>query len=328
VHAITTQITDQARLVANSTNNTQTFIGAPGADCEGLFMNLADSATGIWTIDRNYFAHGIGGFSCNGMELIISNGNGHGEMSISNSHFEDNPGDMLEQANLGSGSTLILNVDKVVVRDTHERGGAPDAGGIPFNLGECLLMGSTGTGNTTRLTIRDSDFSGCNNGLSILSGVNLTTNVLGGVTTGELPADPLGPDGLMQVEISNSKFHDNANNNIVLGVIGSLRELEIKIEHSDFSRAGADAVSLRKVYLGNVEQTRIDFGGGGLGSAGGNCIFGGNPHDVLSNGFIATLRHNWWGQQGGPGPERLSESQAGSLDVSAPLVAAPAVCPG
>ncbi|MGH8458086.1 MAG: hypothetical protein ACRESV_01940, partial [Nevskiales bacterium] len=169
VHAITTQITDSAALNAISTHNTQTFIGAPGADCEGLFMNLADQATATWSIDHNLFEHGIGGFSCNGMEFIISNGTAHGEMRLTNSRFSDNPGDMFEQANLGSGSTSILEIANVTVQDTHERGGDPDAGPLPFNLGECLLTGSTGTGNTTLLTIRDSEFSGCNNGLSILS---------------------------------------------------------------------------------------------------------------------------------------------------------------
>lgn len=328
VHAITTQITDSARLEAESTNNTETFIGAPGADCEGLFMNLADSATGIWTIERNHFAHGIGGFSCNGMEFIISNGNARGEMYLSDSRFEDNPGDMFEQANLGSGSTSVLELDRVIVKDTHERGGDPDAGGIPFNLGECLLTGSTGTGNTTVLKIRDSEFSGCNNGLSLLSGVNAMTNLLGAVTTGQLPANPLGPDGLMQVEISNSAFRDNGNNNLVLGVIASLDKLTLKVENSDFSRAGSNALALRKVYLGEVEHVSIDFGGGALGSAGGNCIQGGNPHDVLSEGFAASMRGNWWGQADGPAADQISESQSGSLDVSAPLASAPEVCRG
>jgi hypothetical protein len=249
-------------------------------------------------------------------------------MVLSNSRFEDNPGDMFEQANLGSGSTSILELDNVVVKDTHERGGDPDAGGIPFNLGECLLTGSTGTGNTTLLTIRDSLFSGCNNGLSLLSGVNLMTNLLGGATTGEPPADPIGADGLMRVAISNTAFRDNGNNNIVVGVIAGLRELDLRVEHSDFSRAGSDAVALRKIYLGNVEQARIDFGGGELGSQGGNCILGGNPYDVRSEGFAASLRGNWWGRPGGPEAARISESQARSLDTSAPLGAAPAICRG
>ncbi|MGB1581117.1 MAG: hypothetical protein ACPHER_06390, partial [Nevskiales bacterium] len=178
VHAITLQSTDTARLEAESTHNTQTYIGSPHADCEGLFLNIADSGTAIWNVEHNYFAHGIGGFSCNGMEFIISNGNGYGEMSIRNSHFEDNPGDMLEQANLGSGSTAILELDHVVAKDTHERGGDPAQGPLPFNIGECLLTGSTGTNNRTILKISNTEFSGCNNGLSVLSGANLTTNLL------------------------------------------------------------------------------------------------------------------------------------------------------
>ncbi|MGH6629159.1 MAG: hypothetical protein ACREB3_05475, partial [Burkholderiales bacterium] len=326
VHAITTQITDSAKLDAVSAHNTQTFIGAPGADCEGLFMNLADDATAVWRIDDNLFEHGIGGFSCNGMEFIISNGIAHGEMVLTNSRFEDNPGDMFEQANLGSGSTAILELDNVVVRDTHERGGDPDAGPIPFNLGECLLTGSTGIGNTTILKIRDSAFSGCNNGLSILSGVNLSSILLGSLTTGQLPADPLGADGLMSVEISNTAFRDNAFSNIVVGVINGLRQLDLKIENSDFSRAGENAVSLRKLYLGDVEQATIDFGGGALGSTGGNCIQDAGRFDVLSEGFSASLRHNWWGQAGGPDPARLSQSSPDSLDILAALNTAPEIC--
>ncbi len=247
-------------------------------------------------------------------------------MVLSNSHFEDNPGDMFEQANLGSSSTSVLEIDNVVVKDTHERGGDPDAGPIPFNLGECLLTGSTGTGNTTLLTIRDSIFSGCNNGLSILSGVNFTSNVLGGITTGQSPSNPLGPDGLMSIDISNTRFVDNAFNNIVVGVIADLRELKLKVQNSDFSRGGTNSVALRKVYLGNVEQASIDFGGGALGSQGGNCILGGGVRDVLSEGFAASLQRNWWGQAGGPDAARLSESPSGGLDVSAPLNSAPAIC--
>ncbi|HSW13300.1 MAG TPA: hypothetical protein VLI06_10710, partial [Solimonas sp.] len=144
VHAITTQITDSARLVAHSVDNTQTWIGGPGADCEGLFMNLSGNGHAVWTIDRNIFEHGIGGFSCNGMEAVISNGPAHGEMYLSNSSFVDNPGDMLQQDNLGSGSTLILELDRVIVRDTTERPGSPEQQPLPFNLGDCILAGSTG----------------------------------------------------------------------------------------------------------------------------------------------------------------------------------------
>ncbi|GEM_PF-1593877 len=365
VHAITTQVTGTARLEAKSVNNTQTYIGAPGADCEGLFLNVADSGTAIWDIDRNRFAHGIGGFSCNGMELIISNGNGHAEVTLSNSYFEDNPGDMFEQANLGSGSTMILDIDNVTVKDTHERGGDPDAGGLPFNLGECLLMGSTGTDNTTILRIRDSEFSGCNNGLSVLSGANLMTNLLTALTTTPvltellatattfpltldplnllsalqnpgallhaltaqpLLSDPLGTDGRMEVDVRNTAFIDNSANNVVVGVIGNLRQLDIKIQDSDFSRAGGNAVLFRKIYLGEVEEARIDFGGGALASTGGNCILGGEQNDVQNEGFVASMQRNWWGQPGGPDPDKVSQTLPDSVDASHALGSRPAVC--
>lgn len=326
VHAITTQITDSARLVANSVNNVQTQIGGPGADCEGLFMNLSDKAHGVWTIDRNRFEHGIGGFSCNGMEQVVSNGAPYGEMSLSNSRFIDNPGDMLQQDNLGSGSTLILRLDRVVVQGTTERSGSPESNPLPFNLGECILAGSTGNNNTTVLEVSNSDFSGCNNGLTVLSGVNLATVLLGGVTSATPPSELPGKDGLIRVDISNSRFRDNAFNNLVIGVIAGLRELSVKVENTDFSRAGDNAVAFKLVSPGKVDQARLDFGGGELGSRGGNCLMQAAGHDALTEGFAVSLQRNWWGQAGGPDPARLSESAPGLLNVLSPLTAPPSLC--
>lgn len=326
VHAITTQVSDQARLDVYSIDNTQTRIGSVGADCEGLFMNLSDSASGRWIIDRNLYQHGIGGFSCNGMELIISNGNAVGEMQISNSHFEDNPGDMFQQINLGSGSTLRLQIDTVVIKDTIQRGGDPDSNGLPFNLGECLLMGSTGSGNTTVLSIANSDFSGCNNGLSILNGVNITTNLLGAVTTGQLPGNPIAPDALIEVDISNSRITDNAFSNLLVGILTNLDRLDLKVENTDLRRAGSNAVALRKVFGGEVADARIDFGGGALDSRGGNCVLGGAEFDVLSEGFDATMQRNWWGQPGGPQSGAIAQDAPDAIDPTKPLAAAPALC--
>ena len=312
VHAITTQITDNARLLAHSTDNTMTFIGGPGADCEGLFMNLAGSGYGVWTVMRNIFERGIGGFSCNGLELVISNGPAHGEMYVSDSRFIDNPGDTIQQDNLGSGSTAILHLDRVIVRDTTERGGKPENAPLPFNLGECILAGSTGTDNTTVLRVRDSTFENCNNGLTILSGVSIENGV--------------GPDGLFDVEVINSRFRNNAFYNIVVGVITPLRELRLKVENSDLSIAGDTVAAFKLPSPGSVEIATLDFGGGELGSRGGNCLFGGAVGDVISQRFSATLQNNWWGQPGGPAAGRVSESAPGSLDVSNPLSAAPSIC--
>lgn len=313
VHAITTQVTNTARLTAYSADNVQTFIGGPGADCEGLFMNLAGTGKGRWLIERNTFEHGIGGFSCNGMEIVVSNGAAYGDMTIRDSSFVDNPGDMIQQDNLGRGSTIILELERVVVRDTTERPGPAADQPLPFNLGDCILAGSTGTDNTTVLRVRDSDFSNCNNGLTMLSGVSATNG--------------LGPDGLIDIEISNSRFRGNGANNFSLGAITPLRELRVKVENSDFGTAGNAALALQLLDLGSVETSTIDFGGGALGSRGGNCFFGGATFDALTEKLTATLHGNWWGRAGGPEAARVSESTPGLFDIRASLDRAPAICP-
>ena len=312
VHAITTQVTNTARLMAYSADNVQTFIGGPGADCEGLFMNLAGTGHGNWLIKRNVFEHGIGGFSCNGMEIVVSNGAAHGEMVIRNSTFVDNPGDMIQQDNLGMGSTIILELDHVVVRDTTERPGPAADQPLPFNLGDCILAGSTGTNNTTVLRVRDSDFSNCNNGLTMLSGVSATNGV--------------GPDGLIDIEISNSRFHNNAAHNFAFGAITPLRELRVKVENSDFGIAGHSALALQLLDLGSVATSTIDFGGGALGSRGGNCFFGGTEVDALTERLAASLHGNWWGRAGGPETGKVSESTPGLFDIQASLTSAPSIC--
>lgn len=313
VHAITTQIIDQARMVAYSSDNLMTYIGGPGADCEGLFMNLSHTGRGDWTIDRNEFEHGIGGFSCNGMELVVSHGSPHGEMRIANSRFTDNPGDMLQQDNLGRGSTTILELDNVHVRDTTERSGSPENNPLPFNLGECILMGSTGTDNTTILRVRDSTFENCSNGITILSGVSIENGP--------------GPDGLIEVDIRRSRFANNATHNLIFGAIAPLRELRIRAEDSDFAHSGESVVAFKLVNLGRVETATLDFGGGALGSTGGNCLHGAQTGpDVESDGLPALLRGNWWGQPGGPDPARLGGSSAAQLDTGAALATRPTHC--
>lgn len=312
VHAITTQVTHTARLTAYSADNVQTFIGGPGADCEGLFMNLAGTGYGSWLIDRNVFEHGIGGFSCNGMEIVISNGAARGEMTIRNSSFIDNPGDVIQQDNLGMGSTLMLELDHVVVRDTTERPGPADQQPAPFNLGDCILAGSTGTGNTTLLRVKDSDFSNCNNGLTVLSGVSASNGA--------------GPDGLIDIEILNSRFHRNAFNNFGFAAITPLRELRVKVENSDFGIAGETPLTLQLLNLGSVEKSTIDFGSGALGSRGGNCLFADAPLAARTEKLGATLHGNWWGRPGGPEASRISESTPGLLDIQASLDRAPSHC--
>ena len=79
--AIGVQTQDRSRLEADVTHKTQSDIGSEGADAEGIFANLAGSCL-VERVDHNTFARGIGGFSVNGLELVITSGNPTAHMSV------------------------------------------------------------------------------------------------------------------------------------------------------------------------------------------------------------------------------------------------------
>src|SRR3954469_23610233 len=105
VLAIGMQPRDGAGLRVTQDGNTETDIGSDGADCEGQFANTSEAGVIEDAVEHNTFRHGIGGFSCNGFEAIVSNGGGTIDVTLRDSTFEDNPGDMFEEGNLGAGST-------------------------------------------------------------------------------------------------------------------------------------------------------------------------------------------------------------------------------
>src|SRR5256886_11333714 len=123
--AIGMQALDKAVLHASQDRNTETYIGSPGADCEGEFANTAGSGQIYDTVDHNTFAHAIGGTSCNGFTTIVSTGNGKIVAKLRNSTFRGNIGGMFEEGNLGSGATMRFVADNVLVDRTSVRGGNP-----------------------------------------------------------------------------------------------------------------------------------------------------------------------------------------------------------
>src|SRR3954447_8720146 len=177
VLAIGMQALDHAVLRVTQDRNTETTIGSAGADCEGQFANTAGSGVIYDTVNRNTFAHGIGGSSCNGFETIVSTGDGKIFTRLTNSTFRDNQGDMFGEGNLGAGSVMRFVMDHVVADGTHERGDNPpsssDGGNnpIPFNLGDCMVAGNDGGGDSTTLAIHNSTLRNCNNGISLSGNV-------------------------------------------------------------------------------------------------------------------------------------------------------------
>ncbi|MGA7865946.1 MAG: hypothetical protein WCA23_18500 [Stellaceae bacterium] len=178
IEGIGTQVTGTSRLRATLFGNTEANNGSPGANMDSLFVNPAEDGVLTETIDKNVYMTGIGGSSTNGMEFILSNGGAHAKVAVSNSFFQNNPGDMLEEFNRGgTGSRAELDLDNVIVQQTTFTAGLPvygDPSGTaasPDNTGECLGIGSVGANDTTILVMTDSSFTGCDN-----NGIEVTNN--------------------------------------------------------------------------------------------------------------------------------------------------------
>src|SRR5438874_3866262 len=202
--AIGMQALDSAVLRVTQDRNTETYIGSSGADCEGEFANTAGSGQIYDTLNHNTFAHAIGGTSCNGFETIVSTGNGKIVANLRNSTFRDNVGDMFEEGNLGSGSTMRFVADNVLADRTSVRGGNPpgssDGGSnpIPFNIGDCMVAGHNGAADSTTFVMRNSVFKHCNNGISLGNNV--------GQGNGSGPAKQLVADISHSVITGNAKY--------------------------------------------------------------------------------------------------------------------------
>jgi hypothetical protein len=317
VLAIGMQALDQAKLHVSQNRNTQKFIGSEGADCEGQFANTASSGQIYETVNHNTFAHGIGGFSCNGFETIVSTGDGTIEVVLKNSTFRDNQGDMFEEGNLGAGSTMRFVARNVVVDGTHERGGNPpgssDGGNnpVPFNIGDCMVAGHNGAGNSTTFVMKNSVFKNCNNGLSLLANVGQGN---GSGASKELLADITG-----SVITGNAKYGIHVANDTPMDA------LHVKIAGTEISGNGGRGASFEipTSALGSPTDVKLDLGGGDLGSSGGNCLFGNGAADVEANSLPVVADQNWWGQSGGPQPGQTATGGTGTISSSGGLSAKP-----
>jgi hypothetical protein len=315
--AIGMQTQGRAQLTADLDHNTQTDIGSilgrqtdrgaglpgAGADAEGVFANLAGSSQLIANVDHDTFRHGIGGFSVNGMEMVITSGNPTAEMRIANSSFSDAPGDLLEEINFGTGATMSLTLDHVIA--THSRG-LGNTYVLPGNNGDCLVMGHSGPGDSTSLLMRDTQLTDCiNNGLTVASGVSNGGH---------------GFASRLSFDIDHSQITGNRGDNLRVVTENGLRELSGKVQNTNIS--GARALDLAFDELaGTTTRATLDLGGGPLGSAGRNCIYGGGLADAEALGYRVSARNDWWGRPGGLAPAALL-AVGGSLET-APALASP-----
>jgi hypothetical protein len=291
---------------------------------DSLFVNPAEAGVLTETIDHNVYLNGIGGASTNGMELILSNGSAKAKVAISNSFFQNNPGDMLEEFNRGgAGSRAELDLDNVIVNATTFTGGLPVYGNpagtasTPDNTGECLGIGSVGANDTTILVMTDSSFIGCDN-----NGIEVTNNH---PATG----DGVGNPHTISLDINGSTISGSRYYNLWVNDVTPLTNLRVMVQDSDLSGSvsGVAVAFDMQPGTGGTTSSQIDLGGGALGSAGRNCIFGGAIYNLEATGYNVSAEHNWWGTASGPPSGTVIESEPGfTIDTRAFLQQPPLAC--
>ncbi|MGI5326951.1 right-handed parallel beta-helix repeat-containing protein [Actinomadura nitritigenes] len=319
--AIGMQTRDRANLTVTSSRNTQTYNGSPGANCEGVFANQTGGEL-TWHIDHNTYAHGIGGTSCNGGEFFVGGGPAVMNVDVAHSTFEDNPGDMIEENNLGAGSTLRLTLRDVTARHTTRTPALPPEPTIPppafssfTSHGFCMSQFSTGPRASTQLHMVDSHFSDCATDGIFAFYANLPDLGFGS-----------GPGKLSSVDIENSTIRDVGQYALHWVNYADLDALKIKARRSAFTGARGNAVVAFDQAEGATTATAaIDLGGGALRSEGRNCVFGGSPVYAEATRYNVSMRNDWWGTASGPAPQTLSTT-SGDLATQPVLTRAPARC--
>jgi hypothetical protein len=323
IEGLGTQVTGTAQLQATLVSNTEANTGSPGANMDSLFVNPAQAGTLNETIDHNVYMNGIGGASTNGFEFILSNGSAKAQVTISNSFFQNNPGDMLEEFDRGGvGSTAVLTLNNVTVQQTTFTSGLPSYGdppgtaASPDNTGECLGIGSVGANDTTILQMTNSSFTGCDN-----NGIEVTNNH---PTTG----DGTGNPHRIVLVINHSTISGSRYYNLWLNDVTPLTDLSVMVQNSNLSGSQSGiAAAFDMQPTGGTTSPRIDLGGGPLGSSGGNCIFGGLIYNLEATGYNVYAEHDWWGSPNGPLAGSVHESTPGfTIFDSSPLTSAPQGC--
>jgi hypothetical protein len=312
VLAIGMQTRDSAVLSVDSDYNSETYIGSPNADCEGLFTNQSGGSL-TWSIDHNTFAHGIGGGSCNGAEFFTGTGIANTNLYIGHSTFEYDPGDMIEEDNGGgTGSVMNLTLEDVSVSHTSfpkTLAPEPKFTNVQYmdNLGRCMDQYSWGHRNVNNLRIIGSRFSDC-------YGDGIGSDVTGGAysygssitKSGSMELGDAAGDAI-SIDVENSTIEGTRQYALHFANHAAMADLEIRVENSRLSGArGAAVVAVDQD--GSTQHSDIDLGGKPDRGPGDNCIVGGANLAAEVSGYDVFAKSDWWGRAGGPAAREISVS--------------------
>ncbi|PYE12287.1 hypothetical protein DFR67_12310 [Williamsia limnetica] len=286
VLAMGLQSNDTSSLTATLRGNTQRDIADPArsplnklADSEGVFINpLGDSHISV-DVHDNTFARGDGNFSANGLEYVTTTGSPTSDVTVTNSTFTDVTGDVIESYNLSPDAARhSLTLDHVTGAHS-EFPGAVLNPVVPANLGTCLVATGFGRGATTDLIVRNTTLRGCSaDGLGVISYV---------------PEGPEPSTARMSFDVRNSVIDGTAAHGINIINVGALTALQGRLENTTV--INTTQAPIATANHGTIGEATLDFGGGPLGSAGGNCFTPGLRGPADLSPIPVTARHNWWG---------------------------------
>lgn len=333
VLGIALETKDSAALTVTSDGNTQTFIGnplggVPEADCEGLLSHQTGGEL-RWTITRNFFAHAVGGSSCNGAEFFITEGNANAEIAISDSQFIDSQGDMLQNINLGTGATS-LTLERVTIAYTwlatepsgppESRGSTPAGNEAGRPRGHCVMLVSQGPGGSNRAKITESAISNCNGDGVFMYHAPFV----------ELP----GASRELSLDIDRSTITTEKGYGLRWVNYGAVDRVSVRVRNSLLAGALDKAAVALIRNPSDAKFTSATFDFGTANSPGDNCIGQPGPRAVELAGVDATFVGNFWGANvavpltGGPGTPLIDtiSVSGGRIDTGAPLKTAPSSC--
>jgi hypothetical protein len=324
------QTRDTAMMTVESDHNSETYIGSPNADCEGLFTNQTGGIL-TWNIRNNTFAHGIGGASCNGGEFFPTGGDATTNLYIGHSTFEDNPGDMIEEVNEGKGTTMHLILDDVTISHvTQAKPIVPEprfSDGTDNNLSRCIDIGSHGHQNVTYFEMINSRVFDCAG-----DGIGSIVNTRGSRAMPPSPGrgnaittdygDGVGDS--IWMDIRNSSISGTPQYAFHFTNQTEMGELHIKVENTKFSDAKGLAV-VAFDQKGTTQHSDIDLGSEEPHSKGQNCITGATNLALEITGYDVSAKSNWWGRPEGPLPAKISVTD-GNVNFMPALRVAPPAC--
>jgi hypothetical protein len=307
------QTTGTSRLTADVSGDIETDMGAasPGSgnaglvNSDALFANSAGRSSLTAHLNRDVVVHDLGGFSSNGMELVSSNGGPRMSMTITGSTFRDITGDILEAVNLSRDAIMKLAVNHVTAAHSEFIAGPAFHQVEPGDDGDCLFELAAGAASSTAVKLTNSLLTGC---------------VTDGLEVASVVADGIGPVTKLGFDVRNSRITGNALSNLRVATSSPVSQLDGRIQSTDLSgMPGSTPIILENIDTSGITHERLDFGGGPLGSAGGNCIYGGGLLDLADVRDNVWARHDWLGP---PSPGRLL-AIGGNIDSAGALAHPP-----